>query len=88
MTVIAFCPAASIDMGLEFEGGGDARALLLKVVRPEEQYVRQIRKNHSAAFEAKVAVAVLKGDRKVGDLASEFDGQARPDFAVALAAKA
>jgi len=34
--------------------------------------VKQTRKKHSAAFTAKVALAAIKGDRTVGELASEF----------------
>lgn len=34
--------------------------------------MKQTRQKHSAAFKAKVALAAIKGDRTVGELASEF----------------
>lgn len=34
---------------------------------------RRPRRNHSAAFKAKVAVAALKGDRTMSELAHQFD---------------
>ena len=34
---------------------------------------RRPRRNHSAAFKAKVALAALKGDRTLAELAQQFD---------------
>jgi len=34
--------------------------------------MKQTRQKHSAAFKAKVALAAIKGDRTVGELAGEF----------------
>jgi len=34
---------------------------------------RRPRRNHSAAFKAKVALAALKGDRTMSELAQQFD---------------
>ena len=38
----------------------------------QEQDMKQIRKKHGAAFKAKVALAAVKGDRTIAELASEF----------------
>ena len=35
--------------------------------------IRRKRRNHTAAFKAKVALAALKGDKTLAQLASEFD---------------
>jgi transposase len=34
---------------------------------------RRPRRNHTAAFKAKVAMAALKGDKTLGELAKQFD---------------
>ena len=34
--------------------------------------MKQSRQKHSAAFKAKVALAAIKGDRTVGELAGEY----------------
>ncbi|SHF00756.1 hypothetical protein SAMN05444279_1141, partial [Ruegeria intermedia] len=34
---------------------------------------RRPRRNHSPAFKAKVALAALKGDKTMSELASQFD---------------
>jgi transposase len=38
-----------------------------------EQASRRPRRNHSAAFKAKVALAAFKGDRTIAQLAEHFD---------------
>jgi len=38
-----------------------------------KQKTRRKRRNHSSAFKAKVALAAIKGDRTLVDLADQFD---------------
>src|ERR671923_1465924 len=40
---------------------------------PEEEQMRRPRRNHSAAFKAKVALAAAKGDKTMAELAEQFD---------------
>lgn len=49
------------------------RLLLLKYyLSRKELLLKRSRKNHSKAFKAKVALAAVKGDRTVAELAAEF----------------
>jgi transposase-like protein len=41
--------------------------------------MRRPRRNHTAAFKAKVALAALKGDRTMAELAAKFDLHPTPD---------
>jgi transposase len=59
-----------MDPGIET--GGHARVLLLYAARKQEQSVKPSRQKHSATFKAKVALAAIKGDRTVGELAGEY----------------
>jgi transposase-like protein len=44
-----------------------------KLVREEGQKMKRERRNHSPKFKAKVAVAALRGDRTLAELAQQFD---------------
>jgi transposase-like protein len=46
----------------------------------KEQDMRRTRKKHSTAFKAKVAVAAIKGDRTIAELASDSGVHAKPDL--------
>ena len=39
-----------------------------------DRFMKNKRRNHSAQFKSKVALAAAKGDKTIADLASEFDG--------------
>jgi hypothetical protein len=54
------------------EASGYARVLLLHAAWKPEQYVKQSRQKHSAAFKAKVALTAIKGDRSFGKLAGDY----------------
>ena len=41
--------------------------------KKERKMARRPRRNHSAAFKAKVALAALKGDKTMSELATQFD---------------
>ena len=40
---------------------------------PKEEQMRRPRRNHTAAFKAKVAVAAIKGEKTLAELAEQFD---------------
>jgi transposase len=42
-------------------------------LREEEQKMKRKRRNHSPKFKVKVAVAAMKGDRTLVELAEQFD---------------
>jgi transposase-like protein len=44
-----------------------------KAFEKEQFMARRSRRNHASAFKAKVALAALKGDRTVAELAKQFD---------------
>jgi transposase len=44
-----------------------------ELLREEEQKMKRKRRNHSPGFKAKVALAAMRGDRTLADLAEQFD---------------
>jgi transposase-like protein len=40
---------------------------------PKEEQMRRPRRNHTAAFKAKVALAAARGDKTLAELAAQFD---------------
>ena len=48
--------------------------------------IRRPKRKHTAAFNAKVAAAALKGDKTLAELAQNFDVHAKHDYAVEDAA--
>jgi transposase len=47
---------------------------------------RRPRRNHSPAFKAKVALAAVKGDRTIAQLAEHFDVSPQSDHGLEIAA--
>jgi hypothetical protein len=51
-----------------------------------EQDMKKTRTKPNAAFKAKVALAAIKGDRTIAELASTFGGSPEPDLQLEEAA--
>src|SRR3984893_12958402 len=47
---------------------------------------KRLRRNHSPAFKAKVALAAIKGEKTLAELAEQFDGTSKPDHDLEIAA--
>ena len=50
-------------------------------MRPSEESktMKRPRRNHAAAFKAKVALAALRGDKTLAELAQQYDVHPQPD---------
>jgi transposase-like protein len=44
-----------------------------KLLREEEQKMKRKRRNHSPGFKAKVALAAMRGDRTLAELAEQYE---------------
>ena len=44
---------------------------------------KRTRRNHTAAFKAKVALAAIKGEKTLAELSQQFDVHANPDVCFA-----
>jgi transposase len=62
----------NLEVDPENETVGQGGALPLKALMAREQDMKRTRKQHNAALKAKVALAAVKGDRTIAELASEF----------------
>jgi len=45
----------------------------MALTAPKEEQMRRPRRNHGSAFKAKVAIAAIKGEKMLAELAEQFD---------------